>query len=726
MFKRTSIFKVFITFLTILFSQLLYAPNSFAAESTKPLIVKNNDTPYMLGEYIFLYKSINNTETINDILNENQFVKSENEVPNLGISPYSFWLKFAVKNESGQDTLLLSIEQPYLDSIEFYSPANGSYEVFKTGDNYAFSKRQFKNHNFIFKLPVKQNQQETFYLKIKTGEQLLLPIKVGTSKSIFEDNHTKDIIFGIYCGIIFVMFFYNLFLFFTVKDNIYLYYVIYILFIGLTQASILGYPNQYLWPEFPYIGNLSVYIFSCLVSLSALEFVRVFLLTKQYVPTIHNLSYLIIAAYLIAAVLAFLKIYNISYFLVLFNAAIVSAYMLIVGFLILRKGYKPAKFFLLGWSWMLVGIIIYVLKDFQILGNNIFTNYTMPAGSAMEVILLSFALADRINTLKQEKEISQAEAIRAMAENDRIIREQNVILESKVEERTSELQQSNHDLNKALTNLQEAQSQLVDAEKMASLGQLTAGIAHEINNPINFVSSSINPLKRDIQGLMQILEEYEKLHKEEPQNANLIQIERLKEDLEYDYLKEEIDLMLNGIAEGATRTAEIVKSLRNFSRLDEDALKPSDINQGIDSTLVLLNSSIDGKVKISKCYNDIPAIECFPGKINQVFMNILTNSIQAVKAKNITNGEIIISTFEKDELVGVSIKDNGIGMSEKTKMKIFEPFFTTKDVGEGTGLGLSIVYTIIESHKGKIEVHSEEGVGTEFILYLPKNLESLK
>ncbi|MCR6638728.1 MAG: ATP-binding protein [Sporocytophaga sp.] len=705
---------------------MLNAPNSFAAESTKPLIVKNNDTPYMLGEYILLYKSINNTENINDILNENQFVKSENEVPNLGISPYSFWLKFSVKNESGQDTLLLSIEQPYLDSIEFYSPANGSYEVFKTGDNYAFSKRQFKNHNFIFKLPVKQNQQETFYLKIKTGEQLLLPIKVGTSKSIFEDNHTKDIIFGIYCGIIFVMFFYNLFLFFTVKDNIYLYYVIYILFIGLTQASILGYPNQYLWPESPYIGNLSVYIFSCLVSLSALEFVRVFLLTKQYVPTIHNLSYFIIAAYLVAAVLAVLKIYNISYFLVLFNAAIVSAYMLLVGFLILRKGYKPAKFFLLGWSWMLVGIIIYVLKDFQILGNNIFTNYTMPAGSAMEVILLSFALADRINTLKQEKEISQAEAIRAMAENDRIIREQNVILESKVEERTSELQQSNQDLNKALTNLQEAQSQLVDAEKMASLGQLTAGIAHEINNPINFVSSSINPLKRDIQGLMQILEEYEKLHKQEPLNVNLKQIEKLKENLEYDYLKEEIDLMLNGIAEGATRTAEIVKSLRNFSRLDEDALKPSDLNLGIDSTLVLLNNSMDGKVKITKCYNDIPAIECFPGKINQVFMNILTNSIQAVKAKNITNGEIIISTFEKDEVVGVSIKDNGIGMSEKTKMKIFEPFFTTKDVGEGTGLGLSIVYTIIESHKGKIEVHSEEGIGTEFILYLPKNLESLK
>ncbi|MBO9699133.1 MAG: GHKL domain-containing protein [Sporocytophaga sp.] len=726
MSERTSIVKVFITLLTIILFQVCYSTHSFAAESNKPLIVKNNDTPYMLGKYISVYKSLNNSETISDILNENKFVKSENEVPNLGISPYSFWLKFSIKNESGQDTLLLSIEQPYLDSIEFYSPEKGTYKVFKTGDNYTFSKRQFKNHNFIFKLPVKNNQLQTYFLKIKTGEQLLLPMKVGTSKSIFEENHTKDIIFGIYCGIIFVMFFYNLFLFFTVKDNIYLSYVIYILFIGLTQASILGYPNQYLWPESPYIANLSVYIFSCLVSLSALEFVRVFLLTKQYLPTIHNLSYLIIAAYLVTAILAILKIYNISYFLVLFNAAMVSAYMLIVGFLILRKGYKPAKFFLLGWSWMLVGIIIYVLKDFQILGNNIFTNYTMPAGSAMEVILLSFALADRINTLKQEKEISQAEAIRAMAENDRIIREQNIILESKVEERTSELQQSNQDLNKALTNLQEAQSQLVDAEKMASLGQLTAGIAHEINNPINFVSSSINPLKRDIQGLMQILEEYEKLHKQEPQNVNLKEIERLKEDLEYDYLKEEIDMMLSGIAEGATRTAEIVKSLRNFSRLDEDALKPSDLNQGIDSTLVLLNNSMDGKVKISKCYNDIPFIECFPGKINQVFMNILTNSIQAVKAKNIVDGEISISTFEKDEFIGVSIKDNGIGMSEKTKMKIFEPFFTTKDVGEGTGLGLSIVYTIIESHKGKIEVHSEEGIGTEFILYLPKNLQSLK
>lgn len=688
---------------------------------------KNADKFESAGKYLYIFKDSSESSQPSVIGNLSYFKKSNQDVPTLGVSSKNIWVKLHIQNLTESNSIFLALLQPNIDEVSLYEIESGHAKLIEsTGEIIPYYNRKFKNQNYIFPVQIKKDEIKTYLFKIRTGEQISIPLKVGTQTPLYESLLQFDLVTGIYVGIILVMVFYNLFIYFSVRDKIYLIYVFYIIIVGITQTNFLGYNIRFLTPGNTWLSINGTYILSTLVGISAAQFMRFFLNTSQHEPKLDKFFYIFYWIYFISIILAFFTYYNASFLIIELNAMFLALYMLFIAYKINLKGYNSAKFFLIAWTIFLIGVVFFVLRDFGIFPYNTVTSYTMTLGSALEVMLLSFALADRINILKKEKEVSQAEAIRAMAENDRIIREQNIILESKVEERTSELQQSNQDLNKALTNLQEAQSQLVDAEKMASLGQLTAGIAHEINNPINFVSSSINPLKRDIQGLMQILEEYEKLHKHEPLNVNLKQIEKLKEDLEYDYLKEEIDMMLSGIAEGATRTAEIVKSLRNFSRLDEDALKPSDLNQGIDSTLVLLNNSMDGKVKISKCYNNIPAIECFPGKINQVFMNILTNSIQAVKAKDIADGEILISTFEKDELVGVSIKDNGIGMSEKTKMKIFEPFFTTKDVGEGTGLGLSIVYTIIESHKGKIEVNSEEGIGTEFILYLPKNLQSLK
>lgn len=347
----------------------------------------------------------------------------------------------------------------------------------------------------------------------------------------------------------------------------------------------------------------------------------------------------------------------------------------------------------------------------------------MELGTITEVVLLSFALADRINILRREKEASQAEALAAIQAKEKFQREQNVVLESRVIERTTDLEQTNEELKVTLENLKNTQSQLVDAEKMASLGQLTAGIAHEINNPINFVASNVKPLKRDIEDIVTFLDKYNEL-----KDANgsleekLAEVEELKEELDVDFLVDEMNLLLKGIDEGAIRTAEIVKGLRNFSRLDEDDSKKADINVGINSTLVLLNNAIQKEeVKLVKNFAELEEIECFPGKLNQLFMNIMNNAIQALEG-NPQNGkekELTVSTFEQDEHVIVSIKDNGSGMDEETKNRIFEPFFTTKDVGKGTGLGLSIVYRIIESHNGSISVNSEIGKGTEFLIKIP-------
>lgn len=178
---------------------------------------------------------------------------------------------------------------------------------------------------------------------------------------------------------------------------------------------------------------------------------------------------------------------------------------------------------------------------------------------------------------------------------------------------------------------------------------------------------------------------------------------------------DEIESLFNGIEEGAIRTREIVMGLKNFSRLDEDVFKQANIHEGINSTLVLLKNKFKNRISIHKDYGELPTIECLPGKINQVFMNILNNAIQAIE----DSGEIYIRTFAENDKVKISIRDTGVGMTEGVKKHIFEPFFTTKDVGAGTGLGLSISFGIIEKHNGKIDVKSEPEKGTEFTITLP-------
>lgn len=272
------------------------------------------------------------------------------------------------------------------------------------------------------------------------------------------------------------------------------------------------------------------------------------------------------------------------------------------------------------------------------------------------------------------------------------------------------------ELELTLENLKLAQSQLIQSEKMASVGILTAGIAHELNNPINFVSGNVYPLQQDLDEVFSIIEKYDETITANNLTGFFTEVETLKEQMDFSFLIKEIFSLLKGIEEGATRSGKIINGLRSFSRLDDEMCQFYDIHEGIDSSLVLLHNKIKGKINVRKDYGEFEGLECFPSKLNQVIMNILTNSIQAMEGK----GDLFIQTVSSAIGVKIIIKDNGKGMTPEVKEHIFEPFFTTKDVGHGTGLGLSISYGIIEQHNGNIDVISEPGKGTEFIISLPR------
>lgn len=285
------------------------------------------------------------------------------------------------------------------------------------------------------------------------------------------------------------------------------------------------------------------------------------------------------------------------------------------------------------------------------------------------------------------------------------------------EELERKLVQKNRYLNELIEKTQSMQEQLVSSEKMASLGQLTAGIAHEINNPINFVSSNISPVKTDLNELKDLCIRYKALHDSKDLKTDLQKIEEFTKEIDPEFLYDEIETLIKGIEEGAERTKQIVLGLRTFSRMDEDEFKETDIHAGLESTLMLLRNKIKNRIEVVKLYGDIPPVMCIPGKINQVLMNILNNAAEAIPE----DGKIIVTTgkVDKSNKIFISIKDNGIGMSIAVRKRIFEPFYTTKSIGKGTGLGLSITYGIIEDHSGSIEVKSELNKGSEFIITLP-------
>ncbi|NJR23250.1 MAG: PAS domain-containing protein [Richelia sp. CSU_2_1] len=285
-------------------------------------------------------------------------------------------------------------------------------------------------------------------------------------------------------------------------------------------------------------------------------------------------------------------------------------------------------------------------------------------------------------------------------------------------------------LKQTLQDLQQTQAQLIQTEKMSSLGQMVAGVAHEINNPVNFIHANLSHVSTYTHNLLKLVDLYQEKYPQPP-----AEIEDLIEDSDLEFINEDLPSILSSMHSGTNRIREIVLSLRNFSRLDESDLKPVNIHEGIDSTLLILQSAIKAKpnfdeIEIVKNYGELPLVECYAGQLNQVFMSIFSNSIYALQnrpkdvasePKNPSFSQIIITTsMQKSGWVKISIKDNGPGIDGAVKSKIFDPFFTTKPVGQGTGLGLSVSYQIVvDKHGGKLECISAVGEGTEMAIEIP-------
>ena len=339
---------------------------------------------------------------------------------------------------------------------------------------------------------------------------------------------------------------------------------------------------------------------------------------------------------------------------------------------------------------------------------------TQAANVLMEALNEMYGrLGDKTLEVMQKNQELEAEQ-----EALRVLNEQ---LEQRVKQRTAAVEQANQQLlvnNVELKQLNEklesAQVQLLQSEKMASIGQLAAGIAHEINNPVGFVNSNMGTLSKYIENMFKVIDAYGAA--EARFEAKVFpEVALVKKSVDFSYLVEDIPSLLKESQDGLARVTRIVQDLKDFSHVDEANWQHANLEQGMDSTLNVVSNEIKYKAEVVKEYSGLPEVECMPSQLNQVFMNLLMNAAQAIDNK----GTITVRTGVSGDEVWVEVADTGKGISPEHINRIFDPFFTTKPVGKGTGLGLSLSYGIVQKHHGRIEVKSELGKGTTFRVCLP-------
>ena len=341
------------------------------------------------------------------------------------------------------------------------------------------------------------------------------------------------------------------------------------------------------------------------------------------------------------------------------------------------------------------------------------SNQRSDFGVFQTTLMLEGRVRDRTEALEQ--------ALRENEKINRALQNAKTQMDIEMEERKRALVALEHEKEEQrilIKRLEEAHNQLLQSEKMASIGQLAAGVAHEINNPIGFVSSNLGTLKSYIESLLQLISFYETgEHMIAGDPALLEQITSLREQADIGFVRDDATALINESIEGTERVRRIVQDLRDFSRVESPDWQWADLHAGLEATLNVVWNEIKFKADIVRELGDIPLVECLPFQINQVFMNILVNAAQAIPGRGI----ITLRSGSSTDQVWISISDTGQGIPPDRVARIFDPFFTTKPVGQGTGLGLSVSYGIVKKHGGRIDVQSQSGAGTTFTIWLPVN-----
>ncbi|MEM6720858.1 MAG: sensor histidine kinase [Bacteroidota bacterium] len=602
--------------------------------------------------------------TIQEITSDSlqtKFTPNTQENINFSSTASAYWLKFTVNKTIAED-FYVKVGSAYIDIVSLFEfDENGQLLSERhTGDDLPFNTREIEVGSYLFKLDLQENTTRTYYMRVKSDQPLFFTLRAGTLPNFVKYIHDLDFIQGIYFGFMLLIFLYNLFLFFSTKEKIYLYYIAYVVSITWFMASVFGYFFEYFWPNVPAINQLVV-ISAGLTMITATLFTQRFLNTKEADPKMHKGSMLFLLIGIVVCVLVPLGFKIEGLKLSQGGLLIMAIYFITLGIRFRMKGYRPANYYLLAWGALVIGIIFAIMESLNVVGLMKYLN-AMQIGSALEVMLLSFALGDRINMYKKQKEIAQEKALQAAKENERLIREQNIILENKVEERTK---------------------RLIDLNKEKDL--LLSMVAHDLRTPLHQVKSLIYLLDIPSTDLT------------EEQKAFVMQIEN-----------------------STDRMSEMIGSMLNTHALDNKQLDLNPKIIDVEKLILYVSNSFDFTAQEK---NITIRTEVQPGThfikadknyIIQVLENLISNAIKF----SFHGNDIIVKVETIQKRTYISVIDKGPGISEEDQQKLYGKFqrlSAKPTAGESSiGLGLSIVKKFVEAMNGEINCTSTLGEGTTF------------
>lgn len=648
---------------------ILFCTKVLAAlpQASDTLLIERNQSIIHIGSHTHYYEDTSNKLTLHNIVANKKMMQPSNfDVPNFRATRSAYWFNFRIKNKA-ESSAYLEIGSAFMDSVWLYEvlPSGRIIERI-SGDHHPFSSREIHDTRFLFHIPMRGDTVSEYYLRTETTQPHFFPLRIGNLRAFYAFSHKLNFIQGLYFGLMLIMTFYNFFLFFSVRDNSYLYYVAYSISMTFFMAFITGHFFEFLWPNTPQINKYAL-VSSGFTIITASVFTRSFLNIKQILPSANVPILLFIP---LGGIVILTNILGFNFFSLLFAQIILlvmSLAFLYVGIYIYWKGYKPARYYLLAWTALLLGIIVGVLEGLSLFYVSPYFN-AMQIGSALELALLSFALASKIKYIQEQLDYTNKKYMHAAKENETLALNQKNILEKQVEERT-------HDLNKKHQQLQET---LADATKLAAFKKdMIKLLVHDLKSPLNVI---INMSKHHLVRVAGY-----KMHN---MVSNLIDIQQHQDSkLEIDYC------------------------MINFTDIFSNSIEQLDFlikNKDLSCSLQLPTE------QAVILYGDASIVE-------RIFVNLLSNAIKYSEQ----NGKIIVTVKQHNgKFWQVDVQDFGIGIAPSHHTHIFEQYVHPEKRSLGkfrsTGLGLSFCKIATEAHAGAIWLESEEGKGSTFSITLPK------
>lgn len=654
----------------------------FEAKGSEEHIIIDNFT-YQYNPALKLSYLIDSSKNlkIHDILNQKyqeRFLRNEKEVPHFGLRKASLWYRFDIENRTSTD-LFLEIDNPILDTVEYFLVNNDGQLVhhYLTGNHVKIKEREVKTSQLLIDLKLSESSRHTCYLKIKSmASSFMTPMEIASMKTLFEIDHTKDLWQGLYFGLIAFIFIYNVFLFISIKDRSYIYFALFIAAMGWLFALLRGFGFQYIWSDYPYLNMLTPFVGS-VAGFYAILFSCNFLKTSENTPISHRWLMGLLGFYVVVGILNVLGFHLISMRLLEFNSAMVFFFLLISAIVTWREGFIPAKYYLMSWSIFVLGFCVYVMRELGIVNTNQFTENILQLTSTATILFMSFAISKKINIYIKVKNAAQEIAIKTALENEKLISNQNLLLEAKVNQRTIDLEESITTLSKQREDLHEANN---FKDKVFSI------ISHDLKSPIATLAGMLNVMK------LQSLSELER--------ANVV--DKLEIALK------NTKILLDNILAWAIRD----------QKQDKEAVEIELHNCVMEILDLFQYQAQDKQIEM---VNNCPKgfhIHAHKSMLQLVLRNLISNALKFTPK----NGEITVSIKEGMRHLLIDVSDSGVGMSKEIVAKLFKENNHTTTLGteneKGTGLGLKLCKEFVDKYNGELSVKSKVGHGTTFTLKL--------